>query len=103
MNAPMPKGTGLSDKLCGNPLAWRLKAGSRPELRPHEHDLRSGDIPVEHTTAFAAVYPFGKSLALDRAAIGACLACSAWMLLLLPLRLPGTSKGRDTAIRAVKP
>jgi hypothetical protein len=77
VNIPSPKGAGFSCKLCGNPLAWRMKAGSRPEICPHEHDLRSGNVAVQDASAFASVHPFGERLSLDRAAFRACLRSPA--------------------------
>ena len=77
VNAPSPKGDGFSGKLCGNPLAWRLKAGSRPEVRPHQHDTSRRNISVKGASAFAAMFPFSERLALDRAALRACLRSPA--------------------------
>jgi hypothetical protein len=33
MNTPPAEADGFSDKLCGNPLAWRPRAGSRPKRK----------------------------------------------------------------------
>lgn len=77
MNTPVAVASGYSDKLCGNPLAWRLTDSSCRKIRPHQHDLRSRDIAIENTSAFAAMYPFGESLAFDRATFRACLAAAA--------------------------
>ena len=42
VNAPMPEGTGFSDKLCGNPLAWRLTGSSCREERKADR-LQKGE------------------------------------------------------------
>ena len=39
MNTPSAKADGFSDKLCGNPLAWRLKARSVPKISPMQGDI----------------------------------------------------------------
>jgi hypothetical protein len=77
VNAPSASADGFSAKLCGNPLAYRLTDSSCREVCPHQHDLRGGDIAIENAPALTAVHPLGECLALDRAALGARLACSA--------------------------
>ena len=77
MNTPSAKADGFSDKLCGNPLAWRPKAGSRPQSCPMQNDLRRRYIPVQDASAIAAVHPFRESLGLDCAAIRTGLAGAA--------------------------
>ena len=47
MNTPPAKAGGFSGKLCGNPLAWRPKAGSRPEVGPLQDDPRGRHVAVE--------------------------------------------------------
>jgi len=78
VNTPSASADGFLDKLCGNPLAWRPKAGSQPEACPYQHDLCRRHIAVSDTTAVdTAVYSFGEGLTSDRAALWACLACTA--------------------------
>ena len=73
VNTPSASADGFSAKLSGNPLACRLKAGSRPKVRPVQHDLRGSHVAVENAAAIAAVYPLSKRLASDRAALRARL------------------------------
>ena len=77
MNTPPAKADGFSDKLCGNPLAWRPKAGSRPRGCPVQHDLRRSHVTIEDAAAVAAMHPFREALGLDCAAIRTCLAGAA--------------------------
>ncbi len=73
VNTPPAKAGGFSGELGGNPLAWRPKAGSRPEVRPVQHDPRGRHVAVEDAAASAAVLPLGERLGRDRAARGAGL------------------------------
>lgn len=59
VNALSAKADSFSGKLCGNPLAWRLKAGSRPKIRPHEHDARRRHVAVSMMPTIAGMLPLG--------------------------------------------
>src|SRR3954469_23782774 len=77
VNSPPAKAGGFSGKLCGNPLAWRLEAGSRPEVGPQKHDLCRRNITVENTSAVTAVHSLAERLRPDHAALRAGLRGSA--------------------------
>jgi hypothetical protein len=78
VTTPPAKAGGFSDKLCGNPLAWRPKADipARTEC-PEMHNLSRRNVAIQNAAAVTAVHPFVQSLWFDRAAFRARLACSA--------------------------
>jgi hypothetical protein len=79
VNTPSASADGFSDKLCGNPLAWRLKAGSRPEVCPGKNDTSSSNVPVERAATRAAMHSLAQGVALDVSTIGTRLAGAAWI------------------------
>lgn len=77
MNTPVPKDTGFSDKLCGNPLTWRPTDSSCREFSLEQNDPCSRYIAVDGATAFAAMHPFGERFTFNRSAFWTRLTCVA--------------------------
>ena len=76
VNTPSAKADGFSDKLCGNPLAWRPTARSMRK-GPLMHDDRRRHITVEDSAAFAAVRSLPQGFGFDPPAFRAGLGCAS--------------------------
>jgi hypothetical protein len=79
VNIPSAKADGFSGKLCGIPLALRLKPRTGAEKRPLLHNHRRGNIAVEDAAARTAVRSFRECLGFDCVTVGTFLRCATWI------------------------
>jgi len=68
----------FSNKLCGNPLAWRSRARSMPECPVVDHDAGS-NVSQHAASAVADMHALRQELLGDLTTVGAGLTCASWI------------------------